>query len=420
MRKGRFRSALRFMITVSVSNRDYRIACQAWREASYLGLDMAPQSFTADELRALEAEVNETLKIALGRMEAEDTDPWAVAFHIKTPIDCALGQRFVTQNGEITMLPSAFDKKEGALYSAIAIKTKAGTKEAAKVAALAKFSQFCAAVCLAKSQFIDQGFPKWPRGKAFPQVFQWADDFIDAEMYPPRFVTARENPLPHWVKRIDFVWDGIQSLPADKAERFTSSLFAFYSGMELLHSQPTMASVAFMAALGALAAEKRKKCDGEIACSCCGSLGSFKHDLVGDRKAIETMILELCNWESDPTTGKKVAACLRRLYSDQRSGYVHGAKLRHGEFNREGTLPSSFPTAESFVSDTFTFEADLLSIWQLTRRVLLEWLGRETHRHVDYALFDIDPQKFELSAIVQMQVTLPPWGEVTMDSPTRH
>ena len=145
---------------------------------------------------------------------------------------------------------------------------------------------------------------------------------------------------------------------------------AFASGQEVQDRQPTLASVAYMASLGAFA--QPEQCNGKVSCSDCGDRPA--HHLTGDSDAIANLVSQDLGLETDDE--REARSLIKSVYSRQRSSYVHDAILRHNEL---GTLPSFLarPAGFSTVSEELMFYEELNSIGRLARRQILSRLANQ-------------------------------------------
>jgi hypothetical protein len=165
-----------------------------------------------------------------------------------------------------------------------------------------------------------------------------------------------------------------------------------------------LASVAFVAALGIFS--KRKACAGEVECSNCGPLQNFRHDLIGERASLFAALVELFGLKAQDPHFKELDNLLIRVYRDQRSAYVHGAKLRHRELTRR-SIRNAQPDATDPFSEEFLRGLDLYSVAQMTRRAVLKFMAQQSRVEADDDLFLITPFKVMAAMPVNSQISLP-------------
>lgn len=167
----------------------------------------------------------------------------------------------------------------------------------------------------------------------------------------------------------------------------------------------TSSIVALTAALSAISAETKAKCDGDIQCSKCGKL-TFRHDTVGESAAIINCMCRLYH-VNDASTKRRIADAIRCIYSEQRSAYVHGALMRHEEYHRGIGMPSAVPDESMLIRKTFIYQLDFHSLDRIARTMLLLWLAEKSRMPLDKTLFAIDTDKVLLSKQLSFHVSMP-------------
>lgn len=176
-------------------------------------------------------------------------------------------------------------------------------------------------------------------------------------------------------------------VPETARDNLDDSLLAYYAGMELVNTHPTLATVTVIAALGSLYTVP--KCDGSLACTKCNAL-PWKHNLLGDRSTLTNVLSELFGIAVDDPERKNLAELLERIYSKHRSAFVHSAIMRHGEMG-EGQMDSiAIPTETSHVPNLYEYFHDLQAFMKVARRGILEHLARLAGgATIDYETFSL-------------------------------
>jgi hypothetical protein len=126
------------------------------------------------------------------------------------------------------------------------------------------------------------------------------------------------------------LWERLQQLSPEAKTKALSSIAAYRSALGvqrgLHHFVPTLAVVAYIAALESLIAQP-SKCEGDVACSKCGPL-ALKHDKTGHMRTMLQAILPTVDAETRPG----IAHMLKHAYQALRSAYVHSAQTEWREF----------------------------------------------------------------------------------------
>lgn len=368
---------------------------------------------------SLSKELLNTLVDAIERLQPERQIPRHVVFHIEMPPFLGVGETVRTPDGQITVFPTIVAQDEKRI-SAVCISFDLASNEIAKAKGLGQTELLCALLSLASEQVYRLARLKWPKRRPKKVFLDSLDDVDISRLYPetkkPR---APERFDARVGTRLNFICESFRSLPEAHHDTFLESLFAYYSAEESWHKQPTLASVAYMASLGNLASPFVKKCSGTLNCSQCGALPGSAHNLKGDLAAIASLCCSLFKVEESSDQGRELKALVRRVYSKQRSAFVHDAAFRHREHEQDSDLPSAMPTADEPVSDLYMYENDLLSVRFVTRRILLEWLSKQSKVALDYDLLNLDRQRIILRSSMASRITLPKGIVVGMQTTKR-
>jgi len=299
-----------------------------------------------------------------------------------------------SSDGLLTICPTVgllknkiLDKK----ISAIVLSVSAPSLESAKDRVSTLITRFCALATLAHGVIVKDSHVRWPRpfkpvefvtSLPPPPIGQLYPKHQRIILHPSRLNTNKQD-------MVISLWQTFGILSPAKQEAFLQSILAYYAGLENLTTQPTLAIVAFTAVLSSLAEGGAKKCPGKLSCSQCGSL-DWKHNLQGEAIVIVNRIAELLKLNKD--TMDRLSELIKRVYTRQRSAFVHGALLRHGERNKNDSLQGLIPSETDLVSDVFQYRQDLLSMMLLARKALLAELASASaqplHQEIHSDVFD--------------------------------
>ncbi|MBX3249955.1 MAG: hypothetical protein KF901_22445 [Myxococcales bacterium] len=267
--------------------------------------------------------------------------------------------------------------------SAVVYKVDASTREHAGQEAAAKHAVVCALASLASHLSFVPFFPSWT--KRHPRREFVAANGVDvARLYPRHIALAKPVGSADFVHALTQVVEAFEILSEEDRAEFVPALLSYAGAQEICAKQGTLAVVSFVAALNLLAAGYKEKCPGSISCTVHGSL-PWKHDNAGDVVAITQMSIDLLGLND--AAAKSVKALIKDVYSVQRSAFVHGAVMRHGEHDQARVsrgLPGS--TGKQF-SKLAEYAHDLSSIAFHTRRILLAWLERKAARVFDLGAY---------------------------------
>jgi hypothetical protein len=214
------------------------------------------------------------------------------------------------------------------------------------------------------------------------------------------------------------LWRARATLSETARETFDQALLAYFGAIEVRDRQPTISVVAAIAALNMLASSFAEECPELLVCPRHGPLG-FKHRTRGDAAAITHLTCDLLGLADGGNDARKVKTLVRRVYSEQRSAYVHGAELRHGEYGAARAPEATIrPAADGQYTRLAQYADDAGSILDLTRRVLISWLMRATGVTIDVRQFDRGPgiirvrteeAGFSSPARVESNLRIVPW-----------
>lgn len=309
-------------------------------------------------------------------------------FHLEVPYRSGFKDTVSLDAGSITLFPTRIIKSGNKRISAILISKLAKSTEAAKIEALREVGILSALATLATGQFYKQAHPPTSRRHKILQQIDNPNLLNLDDIYPYRKEWPElENVEPTTAKKVGWALDAFHQLDSSNRKIFLSALFAYYAGSRRHQDFSTLSIVANVAALNSLAMPNKSVCPGTVSCSNCGEL-NMRHNKVGDAAAIVKTIKDELALEAKQVNDLK--KLIERVYHKQRSAYVHGAELRHGEYHQGNKMPSLLPSSTEPVQELAYYEQDLSAIALLTRRTLLSWLANRTSNTLDKALFNID------------------------------
>jgi hypothetical protein len=272
----------------------------------------------------------------------------------------------------------------------------------------------CGLLTLATGALFRTHFLQWQKRQK-PSQFVAAVDPVpeNAVLFPPR----RWRPWggradTDFAVRLEIIVRMFYGLDETLRAIVQNAMFAYRAGLEMLHREPTLASVAFVAALGTLS--KRKQCPSNVECRTCGPLSNFRHDLIGEKASLFAALTDLFALKEGDPHFQELHELLTRVYREQRSAYVHGAKLRHRELTKRG-FKNAQPTATAPFSEEHLRQLDLRSIEHLTRRAVIKFMARESKIELDDRVFLFNPFKIMALMPVNSQISLPAnvWVQLT-------
>jgi len=300
------------------------------------------------------------------------------SFLLSLPHGFGLADRFITRDQGTTAFKTRIWRHDR--MTALVIHLDAVSRQDGRSEALALFERWrCCATLLVGQHVAEYNRPIPHSCRGVTMVRDLAAILrAEARIYPRTSILAPvaecNTLLPAAMPQ---VWMDMHQLNPQEADRYWRALFAFDAAMAVDATSPTLASVAYIAALGALSGANREKCKGDLSCSSCGAL-SFRHDLIGDQKATLAMCMRELHLSSRSAKAKTIATVLRRVYSTQRSSYVHDAVLRHSEHLSKYRVPQCMPTTGGRRRAEYESAADLARVRDIVRSVMLSWLEKRS------------------------------------------
>jgi hypothetical protein len=88
----------------------------------------------------------------------------------------------------------------------------------------------------------------------------------------------------------------------------------------------------------------------------------------GQRTHIVAFVSKVFQAEDGTEAYKQIEDCITRSYSLQRSAFVHGAVLRHAEYQQQGMTAA--PTPDAPYSEALLYTHDLYAMDYIARKAL--------------------------------------------------
>jgi len=338
--------------------------------------------------------------------------PYHAIFYVELPPFRRIAETIKLPEFGIIVFPTVILGKENKRVSAIGITINESSQQTAKAIALQKIATVCALLTLARGTVYKTYIPEWPKNRKQIEFLESINQPIPLEsLYPyRRWQSSMDNIDDDFGECLEKILMLYYSLSKHDRDNFIDSLLAYYAGKELFNSHPTLSVVALLAALSPFG--KADKCPGKVNCSSCGELkfgndNPFRHNLISDRDALVNSLGEIFKIDQKSDMHKELNDLITRLYQKQRSAFVHGAILRHGEYHQDYNLPASLPTPNQQYSDLLLYRRDLISLEPLVRNALLNLLSDETCIPLDENLFNLEKLKIYRNIIIESSISLP-------------
>ncbi len=371
-------------------------------------------SFSEDEISKFNDEITKVIKKALKRSSPESRKPYHTIFYIELPPIRRIADIVKLPEFGVTVFPTVIFRKDTKRVSAVAISVDEFSPQTAKAVALQQVATICSLLTLACGGIYKLYYPEWPKKRKPIEFLDSIDQLTPLEFLYPyrRWQPCVDDIDDNFSERLKKILTLYYTLSESNRTNFLNPLFAYYAGKELHNNQnqPTLSVVAFLAALSPFG--KAEMCPGEVSCSICGRLkfdssSPFRHYLIGDRIALVNSLCEIFSINATSKMYDELNLLITRLYREQRSAFVHGAILRHGEYYRSYNLPATIPTSEEPYSDLFLYRRDLSSLEPLVRRALLMLLSNESGIPLDENLFGLGELRIYRDTAYVGFITLP-------------
>jgi len=194
----------------------------------------------------------------------------------------------------------------------------------------------------------------------------------------------------------------LQRIPYINDKATWNALAAYRDGSECNRQNRAIYIVAYMSALAAFCS--KQTCPGKVTCDKCGPL-SFPHDIIGERKAVENLVLQA---HSDATneTKKDICRIIKQAHRAIRSGYVHTASPMM-ETGRTGNLVNGLirPGPEYQLVNELEWQETLAFFPSIARRTILWEISRRTGLLLDSHLWGLEmPSNLRLSSTLAVRI----------------
>jgi hypothetical protein len=334
----------------------------------------------------------------------------SVVFYLKFAGREALCRPVELLGGGAVVLPTRFTPKDLHRLSPVLVRVHASSRQDAKSRALREISRITALFTTALSTEVKTELVRFEGRRRVPEAVE--EPLTDLEsLYSKRWIAPSgewdDTPLR---QRLEGIVHLFGSLPPERAETAENAMFAFSAAVQFLHKHPTVAIVALIAALGALTKGMRESCSGEVGCSACGKLHNFRHDLVGERVSIVKLVADFYQLEPQSKNRRAMEKLIARMYSEQRSSYVHGAKLHHGEYHKGFDYLTIMPSSKRAVSALYQAQCDLFTMLMVVRSVIIRWMVRAASAEAEagiLAKLGADEEFYTVGMLVQASVRAP-------------
>jgi hypothetical protein len=358
-------------------------------------------------LNAVNEEVGEMFRYAQTGETAEQPKDWVVVLHISVPYQLGFAHTAEAADGRFRFLRTRIVPKDWGRLSALLVRCRVRSAEAARQEASSVAMTVLALLALTERRKYELTALRWPRSRAFNNVLPASRAIKEDRLFPPhRYLTELEEVDPAVISRFEEVWSAFGRLQESDRTVFVPALLANYAATNSSVNFATISTVGYMAALGALSGPVRRKCPGILTCSKHGALG-WQHDEVSETGAIIETILKSCGIDRADHR-LEIGDLVKRVYREQRSAFVHSARLRHAEYSQGAQVPAAIPSNDAPTSEFFVHQDDLMSIGGVTRRTLLEWLFSKSGTQLDRARMKINTDRVTYRSLYTAAATASP------------
>lgn len=328
-------------------------------------------------------------------LRQQPNELWTFFSYIKFPPGTFIKESIISEI--LTFYPTVYDNSNKNYISAVGIHVPAFYKEQAKSNAQPILDRFIALLSLLSGKTFSQII------KPLPKQLKSSNVILGSNITMQQLYQKNWKTIDSYTNLSDVAEIAINLLSNNlliNDETLWESIYAYVSGQEITRKQPTLSSVAFVASLAAYS--KVEKCKGSISCSKCGEI-SLKHNLISEKESIINEILKVIFPKLDDNETKELRSLIRDVHSKQRSAFVHDAKLRHAEIDKNINLGR--PDKTRIVSTELQYSEDLHSIQELSRRVLLSRLISFDEK-IAPLIQAVQPSRIRKNAIVYASHTL--------------
>jgi len=343
------------------------------------------------------SEIKRLIRDAGGVLSGEALKPYYPLFYVQWPTGVSLTTR--VSSGALNVYPSVYDANGNKNLSAVAIESNAFSLSHARSLTASPSDQLVALASLILDRSVKAENVKRPRRGGYKDVHLELPTIQDAYPRLRQYRPSHQSALGNDIKLpIKIVLELLGLITSDTTDPLWRSIHAYSSGLDLDGHHPTLASVAYVAALSAFTSSE--DCAGTVNCSVHGDRP--RHPLISESEAVTNLIASELSLNG--SSRNIVSKLLRAVYGRQRSSFVHDAVLRHDEL-RVGNMEVGRPEVTTTTSDALVFKEELMSLRVLTRRVILAQLSRISDT-VNDILSDANQSPLQIQIPLSTKVTI--------------
>lgn len=368
-------------------------------------------AFDARQLSRYQKKVAKVLDGALRRQAPEAKRRYHLVYYLQPPPFSGVKEPVSLVEHSVAVLPTVIVGRESKRASAVIHTVEASFLTEARELGFQRHMMLCALLTLARGLPFTWLSLQWPRNRTPVESVEAIDPMPSlGVIYPHGLWQACNDPSDQdFGRRLQSVLSLYSRLSVQERDDYEDPILTYYAGKEIEGKQPTMAMVAFLAAVSSLT--KPEKCHGDVLCSRCGPLlqpggGPFRHNKVGDREALVNSVCKMFQAEPGTASHGHIKDIITRAYRHQRSPFVHGAMLQHEEYKSLGNTIAAEPTEEAPFSETHLYGSDLRAVEHIARRALLVALADRSTSTLDTELFDLRREDFQPQVRVAACATL--------------
>lgn len=356
---------------------------------------------------AIASDIAQTVEFGLTGKTADKNEEWLIAVNISVPHGRGFPQSTDAGGGRFRLIRTRIVARDLSRVSALIVRCEARSAQAASQNAGKDAMSALALLTLSEGRKYELAPLRWPKSRPFRSALRASKPVDEVRLFPPgRYLDTLETTDSNVASRFDELWSAYEQLPELERDVFMPALLAYYAAVDSSSNSATISTVGYFAALGALSRARRRQCPGTLSCSVHGVL-PWRHDETSESRAIFETVVTSCDIvKADQRT--RVKKLIDRVYREQRSAYVHGAELRHAEYNQSAQVPPAMPSNLGPTGELFVFQEDLLSIADIARRTLVEWLFKRVGRPLDRDKMNIRTDGVVVSARWAMSASLAP------------
>lgn len=277
----------------------------------------------------------------------------------------------------VAIYPTRITNTDNSRSTPVVIRVRSASPSLARDMAAPEMNKVTNLLSLVAGSAISNAKIRWGRSRPEdvtdrqPSI-DWGALYPQVSKFRPSFTFESR-----WRDGVSQAWDALTQIDArpDLAPRWRKALLSFRTAEGIWSQSPSVASVGYCAALGALSRDLQQYCDGGVSCELCGNLRDFHHHLVGDAEAL-CQLVKGCLEPSD-ADWSDLRKRLKRVYREQRSAFVHAGEMHHGEDGTRGGVRfgTVVPDRSSPVDREARYFEDVSVLRSATRNVMLVLLG---------------------------------------------